>query len=365
MTPLVLLIGLAHAQSVPAPDGLVSWWPAEESADDAAGANHGSLDNVTYGPGMVGQAFTFGGTPGMVEVPEDDSLDPGIGDFTVESWIQTTTPNVGIIGCKRGYGAELGWCLYLRYGYPFARVVDDVGNLGRWGNETHYLADGSWHHFAMTVDRASTTGAVFYVDGVEIASFDATVLTGSVDSPDPLYIGRDTNTGYASSQYWVGSIDEFSYYDRALTADEVADIAAAGSDGKASDSCGDGVVDDGEECDGADLDGETCESLGAGTGTLSCSEHCTFDDVACEEDEVCDDGADNDGDGLTDCDDDDCDCDGTGDGGDSAEPDTGAPLGDDGSDGKGGCSCAVGMGAAGPALLPVVWAFIGLARRRD
>ncbi len=46
------------------------------------------------------------------------------------------------------------------------------------------------------------------------------------------------------------------------------------------DTCGDGAIQGGEECDGDDLSGETCESLGLGTGTLSCT-GCSYDTVGC------------------------------------------------------------------------------------
>jgi cysteine-rich repeat protein len=46
-------------------------------------------------------------------------------------------------------------------------------------------------------------------------------------------------------------------------------------------NCGDGNVDLGEECDGADLGGKTCESLGLGTGTLKCTMACKYDASGC------------------------------------------------------------------------------------
>jgi hypothetical protein len=70
--------------------------------------------------------------------------------------------------------------------------------------------------------------------------------------------------------------------------------------------CGDGVRSGGEACDGVFLAGVDCVSLGAGTGDLSCGDDCAFDTAACAEPEVCDDGADNDGDGGADCEDRDC-----------------------------------------------------------
>lgn len=48
-------------------------------------------------------------------------------------------------------------------------------------------------------------------------------------------------------------------------------------------ACGNGTVGTGEECDGTNLDGETCVSQGYASGTLSCADDCTFDKSACVE----------------------------------------------------------------------------------
>lgn len=45
--------------------------------------------------------------------------------------------------------------------------------------------------------------------------------------------------------------------------------------------CGNGVVEQGEACDGANLGGATCGSLGFHSGTLACTSACTFDTRAC------------------------------------------------------------------------------------
>ncbi len=45
--------------------------------------------------------------------------------------------------------------------------------------------------------------------------------------------------------------------------------------------CSDGVVHDPEQCDGVDLDGQSCESLGYLGGTLACDANCGFDVSAC------------------------------------------------------------------------------------
>lgn len=46
-------------------------------------------------------------------------------------------------------------------------------------------------------------------------------------------------------------------------------------------TCGNGVLDPGEECDGGALGGETCSSQGLGVGSLGCLANCTFDTSGC------------------------------------------------------------------------------------
>ncbi|MBI1945247.1 MAG: hypothetical protein HYS27_06100 [Deltaproteobacteria bacterium] len=56
--------------------------------------------------------------------------------------------------------------------------------------------------------------------------------------------------------------------------------------------CGDGRAEDREACDGADLEGESCESQGFGAGALSCLSTCDdFDRAACGAPATCGNGA--------------------------------------------------------------------------
>jgi len=52
--------------------------------------------------------------------------------------------------------------------------------------------------------------------------------------------------------------------------------------------CGDGARNrGGEACDGGDLADQTCEGIGLGEGTLSCTAQCTLDTTGCAEPPVC------------------------------------------------------------------------------
>ncbi len=76
-------------------------------------------------------------------------------------------------------------------------------------------------------------------------------------------------------------------------------------------TCGNGVIESPETCDGTNLGGESCSSLGLGDGKLSCTASCRWDQSQCsgsskacgngtvEPPEQCDDGNGNDGDGCS------------------------------------------------------------------
>lgn len=79
---------------------------------------------------------------------------------------------------------------------------------------------------------------------------------------------------------------------RCVPVEEVAETAtgtSAGTDphgtGESTGSaatCGDGRIDANETCDGDDLGGADCVSLGYFGGTLSCTDACTLDESACD-----------------------------------------------------------------------------------
>ncbi len=62
-----------------------------------------------------------------------------------------------------------------------------------------------------------------------------------------------------------------------------SDAVAAALDGGSLPQCGDGSINAvGEQCDGADLGGESCTSLGFASGTLGCFSFCQFATGGCE-----------------------------------------------------------------------------------
>ena len=51
----------------------------------------------------------------------------------------------------------------------------------------------------------------------------------------------------------------------------------------AASECGNGIIEPGEQCDGADLDGANCTGLGFDQGDLACDASCQLDTAACSD----------------------------------------------------------------------------------
>ena len=71
-------------------------------------------------------------------------------------------------------------------------------------------------------------------------------------------------------------------------------------------NCGNAVKDAGEQCDGADFGGKTCESIGFAGGQLKCNNFCAIVASGCTPPENCSNSQDDDDDFQVDCFDSDC-----------------------------------------------------------
>lgn len=94
--------------------------------------------------------------------------------------------------------------------------------------------------------------------------------------------GEDTTTAPATTQ---DSNSNSATTNDTETADATTDDPSMGTSGPTDTDaagCGDGAISPGEQCDGADLQGFTCMSLGLNGGTLACDPvMCTFDTSMC------------------------------------------------------------------------------------
>src|SRR5579864_1271222 len=72
----------------PPPPNMAGWWPGDGSTRDLGGGSNGVLiGGATFATGEVGQAFSFDGSSGFVQVPNDPAWNFGTADFTIDTWV--------------------------------------------------------------------------------------------------------------------------------------------------------------------------------------------------------------------------------------------------------------------------------------
>jgi hypothetical protein len=225
----------AHADCTPPPAGLVSWWPGEANANDIVGGNNGTLQGgITFASGEVGQGFSFNAsTSSSVRIPYAPSLITPA--YTVETWINPTAQVSGGIGQTVIFGQPYGQAqLVVRTGTTGVLVAFQFGiNQVTFYKvqSTNEIPIGQFTHIAGTWDGTTLR---LYINGVLNAQ--NTPGATPVDTGCDFFIGG-FNTPEAGScqyvgQFFNGIIDEVSFYNRALSAGEVAAIYAAGTNGK-------------------------------------------------------------------------------------------------------------------------------------
>lgn len=208
------------------PEGLISWWRAENNALDSMSTNHGVLTNGTsFAAGNVGQTFALDGVNDHVHVPDSPSLRPS--SITLEAWAMFNAQN-GPVFCKPlGPATGDSFALFLQSG-TLHGFIHDASAAGVLVSSPSTLALGQWHHVAFTFDDATKEQAL-YVNGVRVATSQSNRSIGYDNKP--VLLGQDINNGVFDFPL-NGRIDEASIYNRALSSNEIAAIFLAGSAGK-------------------------------------------------------------------------------------------------------------------------------------
>ncbi|HXO28543.1 MAG TPA: LamG domain-containing protein [Thermoanaerobaculia bacterium] len=255
------------ATCVPPPNTtMVAWYSFDTVAGtppltpNLATGNSGRVFGPpTVGTGEVGNALGFNGTNNYVESPSTIVTNFGpaapsnctgsggysscSGDFSIDAWIQVS-PAVAssqtVIVDKRSGSppAIFGYAFFLNPGGGLELGLQLADGAGSGFSNylspavTPPLADGHWHHIAVTVQRKSATGILWYHNGVNFGvPGNPTTRQGSLANASPLRIGTRTAAPPLSG-FFKGSLDELEIFNRVLTPAEVHGIFSAGPSGK-------------------------------------------------------------------------------------------------------------------------------------
>ena len=265
----MLLLGLGGpAAAEPYP---VAWWPLDDGVNPTGEIVRGLVstltsNNTTDGPKWViknlsakplapidcnRDALRFDGSDAFVSVPDTTSgqMD-GFTALTLSAWIRPagpSSPDGGAIVSK--YDTHNAWL-----SYHIGRMPGSGGNLRfilgqrKFPTETYIAADttdlvapaGVWTHVAAVwTGSNAVTDLRIYVNGVsaQLTYLQSGTFTGMYRGSVPIEIGSShsaTGSFVGRTAFFHGDIDDVRIYDVALTAAEVAALAAGGA---AVDAC--------------------------------------------------------------------------------------------------------------------------------
>lgn len=202
----------------PQAKGLRGWWPGEGAGgkmfDRSGNGYTGTLTGFSapftstsgWAAGKDGGKGAIICTGAFVDIVNVTGLTISAPPFTVSCWTKKyASGQYGIMNCRSTAGFEL----VETGGYLFYANYSGIGFNGPLGGSSPI---GVWKHVAVTMDANSETK--LYVDGVLVSTY----TPGAAWVPDiTLRLG-----GAPSRQFELGTHEDFRYYNRALSAPEIA-----------------------------------------------------------------------------------------------------------------------------------------------
>jgi len=205
----------------PSTAGLAGYWQFEGNLNDSSGNNRNGtpFGSAAYLVGKIGQAISLDGVRDYVEITGYKGILGGRA-FSIAAWVQSaSTGDVTMVswGTQAG-GQRVDFRLY----QGRLRVEHGAGNLQ--GNTV--LADGQWHHVALTVSEnapISYPAVKLYLDGLDDSQTTTDPDTFNIVANVDVNIGR---RGTNNDRLFPGSLDDVRIYKRVLSQEEVASLAS-------------------------------------------------------------------------------------------------------------------------------------------
>ena len=213
----------------PAPSGLAAWFRGENNANDALGANHGTLQNgVAFAAGKVGQAFNFDGVNDAVLINKTLG-NFGSADFTIGFWIKTTATRIEAVMGKRELCDHASfWSVRTINGQLLLELDQADGGTYNLLKSDKTVNDGTFHHIMLA--RQGVTLQLFLDGALERSQIRA--RQANVSNPAAFVIGNDVCVGVDKTKPFTGQLDEVEIYSRALSAADALDVFKAGRLGR-------------------------------------------------------------------------------------------------------------------------------------
>jgi len=219
----VLLASSSHAV-------LVHEYRFDGNANDSIGGANGTLEN---GAGVANGRLDLDGVDDFVSLPGAAIALNTFSAVTLEQWStqpvldRSFTFGIGFGRTDEGGGGQDYLAITTTRGSQASRGLIQNEGLGEPGADGPELNDGLLHHYALTVDD-TTNMLSYYIDGqIQGAPVDLSVsgVTLANVSTEFATIG---DSPFVNDATFLGTVDEVSIWNNALTATEIATEFANG-----------------------------------------------------------------------------------------------------------------------------------------
>jgi len=180
------------------------------------------IDGTSWTTGIIENAVELDGTNDYVNLPTGVVND--LTDMTLATWVNLDSLNNWARLFDFGSGTTSNMFLAPQSGITGLPVfaITTSGNGGEQRiNSSEGIAAGTWTHLAVIFSEGT---GILYMNGVEVGRNNSMTLTpSSLGETTQNYIGKSQ---YSWDPYLNGRVDDFRIYDDALSASEVAALAA-------------------------------------------------------------------------------------------------------------------------------------------
>ena len=203
-------------------DGLVLYYdPSSASSYPGSGTTitdlsgngrSGTMSNITY----TSPYFTYNGSSSQIAIADNELLEPGSGDWTMEVWVnQSVAGNDVVLGKFPAGGATVSYSIRTTGTSYYAQLASSSGYQN---STTHAGTIGTWYQIVYVFTNVAANTLQTFVNGSSIGSV-AHSLASILDTTTGLYIGAYNNGEYP--QWFDGKIGITRLYNRSLTSSEV------------------------------------------------------------------------------------------------------------------------------------------------
>ena len=229
----ILFASNVMAQNIPSyvpKDGLVGWWPFNGNANDESGnGNHGTVNGATLTSDRNGKpncAYDFDGVDDSIPTKFNGVL--GKEARTISFWVKTNNKKESfpIVYGSNINGSRINITLnYINSGITIGTSYSAINY-----KSNHNTSDNNWHNYCIVLHKLESPKTIdfkIFEDGemltIENNSINKLQSVFTQIGMPLIFGGMTTSIGYGNV-FFQGSLDEISFFNRALSEQEIKQL---------------------------------------------------------------------------------------------------------------------------------------------